>query len=188
MSQLTPLINRANMIKNDEIRLLTLKVLYSTPVETWQKPASRRHHLPDERMEWGSRLHTCRVFDCFKFIADVFEYSDITTDIGMSAALLHDCRKYGNKARSSYTLPEHPELAVDAIYAANDGIDCDVVGEIAFAVDSHMGRWTEDKHGKKRVVSFNDELKGPEARMIHLSDCIVARFAEIIGNEPMQRS
>ena len=186
MSDLTPLISRANMIKDDEIRLLTLKVLYATPIATWQKPASRRHHLPDERMEWGSRLHTCRVFDCFKFIADVFQYSDITTDIGMSAALLHDCRKYGNKAKSSYTLPDHPELAVEAIQ--NAGIDCRFTDEIAYAVNSHMGRWTTDKYGKPRAVHFNDELDGPEARMLHLADCIVARFAEVMGDSPLQRS
>jgi hypothetical protein len=184
--EMKPLLDRANSIKSEEIRLFTKQMILYTPISNWQQRASRNHHLPDERVEWGTRLHTCRVHDCWTFIASVFQYEDILTDIGKSAALLHDCRKYGMNGTYDYTVPQHPFLVrkvMDELEIKNTSYrEC-----VLTCVEAHMGQWTEKDHKPAPIQWGSLGILETPARMIHLSDCVVARFAEVIGKEPLNK-
>jgi hypothetical protein len=184
VGQLTALINRANRIQDDEIRAIVINAIYTVPIVTWSNRASRSHHLPDERYEWGSRLHTCRVFDAAVFIAELENIDGIELDIIMAGALLHDSKKFGDRAQYSYTRDDHPFL----VRALVDSIDPNFKWkeEVLLCVESHMGQWTE-KDGEAAPVRFDDGLNGPMARIVHTADCLVARFAEVMGAKDIKR-
>jgi hypothetical protein len=184
MGQLTALINRANLIKEDDIRMVVLTAIYKVPIVTWSNRASRNHHLRDERYEWGSRLHTCRVFDAAVFLAELEGVDGIELEIIRAGALLHDIKKFGAHAEYSYTRDDHPFLVRELI----DSIDPDFKWkeDILLCVESHMGQWTKIDD-KPAPVHFNDELNGPMARIVHTADCLVARFAEVMGAKDIKR-
>ena len=184
MGQLTALINRANQIQDDEIRAVVIQAIYTVPTVTWSNRASHRHHLPDERREWGSRLHTCRVFDAAIFIAEIEGVDGIQLDIIKAGTMLHDIKKFGAHAEYSYTRDDHPFLVRELV----DSIDTNFKWkeEILLCVESHMGQWTK-KDDEPAPVHFNDELNGPMARIVHTADCLVARFAEVMGAKDIKR-
>jgi 23S rRNA maturation-related 3'-5' exoribonuclease YhaM len=184
MGQLTPLIDRASRIKDDEIRAVVIQAIYTVPAVTWSQRASRRHHLPDERREWGSRLHTCRVFDAAVFISEIYGIDGIQLDILMAGSLLHDIKKFGKHAEYNYTRDEHPFLVRELIDSINP--DLKWKEEILLCIESHMGQWTV-VDDKPAPVVFHDELNGPEARIVHLADCLVARFAEVMGAKDIKK-
>jgi len=184
MGQLTPLINRANQIQDDEIRAVVIQAIYIVPINTWSNRASRNHHLPDERREWGSRLHTCRVFDAAVFISELYGVSNIQLDIIMAGALIHDIKKFGDHAQYSYTRDEHPFLVRELVDSINP--DFKFKEEILLCVESHMGQWTV-VNTEIKPATFDDAKNGPMARIVHLADCLVARFAEVMGAKEQKR-
>jgi len=184
MRQLTPLINRASKIQDDEIRAMVVQAIYTVPIKTWHAPASKNHHLPDERHEWGSRLHTCRVFDAAVFIAEIEGVDGTGLDILKASSLMHDIKKFGKNAEYNYTRDEHPFLVRELVDLINPELK--FKEDILLCVESHMGQWTK-KDDQPVPVVFNDGLNGPMARIVHTADCLVARFAEVMGAKDLKK-
>lgn len=159
-----------NSITNDSIRHFTEEMLLKSFVNM-KLPASRSHHLPDEREEFGNTLHTLRVASLCKLIADAVSVEDgsaLNTDILKSAACLHDVCRHGLLGLSEESRPAHPYLVRELAREFN--LTCDYFDDIMAVIESHMGRWGE------KPVAFEIDT----ALALHLADCIVARWAEVM--------
>lgn len=167
------LIGPINQIKDKSIREFTDAIVHGAPAESWFAPASREHHLPDERKDWGNALHSLRVAKLCFMLADVFSLDSIQTDIILSGAIIHDSCRHGISAKSTASVPEHPMLVRQL--ARELGAHCDYEEEIFECVEGHMGKWSPNP------VYFTDEPDLP--MLLHIADAVVARFAEIIGGK-----
>lgn len=157
-------------ISNHSIRTFTREMLLKSFLNM-KLPASQNHHLPDEREEYGNMLHTVRVASLCELIADAvsIEVGDVDdVDILKSAAILHDACRYGLFGLSGKTRPDHPRLV--RVFAENYDLTCDNFSDIMDVIETHMGRW-----GQKPAA-----FEISAALALHLADCIVARWAEVI--------
>lgn len=171
------LFSLTQAIKDDSIRAFTLAMIERAPSAVWERPASTRHHLLDEREKFGNLLHSVRVASLCRVIADAVEVfadsdnSNIGADVLLSAAILHDMCRHGLFGLSESSRPDHPRLV--RILADQCDLSCGHMDEIMEAVESHMGRWSTNP------VVF--EISASLA--LHLADCIVARWAEVIPGD-----
>lgn len=158
------------LIKDEQIREFTHSIVYGAPTEAWFAPASKRHHLMDERGDWGNALHSARVAKLCLMFVDVFSMAQIQADIILSSAIIHDACRHGISAKSIESVPEHPALVRQL---ANElGATCGWEDEIFEAVEKHMGKWSQNP------VYFTDEPDLP--MLLHLADVVIARFAEVV--------
>ena len=165
-------------IDNVSIRYFTSEMAYSVTFP-WQRPASRHHHLQDERESFGNLLHSVRVASICRFIsyavkvnlgcgdaaAIVGGYSD---DVLLSASLLHDMNRHGLFCQSDTTQPDHPKLVRQ--HAIIHGLTCEHFNDIMSVIESHMGKWSDPPV----------QLSIDAHTALHLADCIVARWAEVM--------
>lgn len=160
-----------DQIKNESIKRFTIDMVHSAS-DVWQRPASHSHHLLDERETHGNLLHTVRVASLCKLICEAVEVQSDTgydnEDILLSAAILHDMCRYGLFGSSETSRPDHPKLV--RLFAEEKGLSCDHFDEVMEAVESHMGQWSENP-----VILVIDP-----STALHLADCIVARWAEVM--------
>jgi hypothetical protein len=129
------------MIKDDDIKRFVLDTFEAMSSYNLSKPASRNHHPPDEREEWGGAVHLARVGRMVKIIADGLQLPDHTKDVLLSAALLHDSCRRGVDGAADYTLDSHPLLV--RVFCENMNIVCPDK-QIFDIIETHMG-----VHGKK---------------------------------------
>ncbi len=121
-----------NWIRDRELKIKVREMLETVTLSTWAKKASKNHHPPDERGEWGNLIHTKRVVKVARFLAQHFGESE---SAAISVGLLHDAFRYGPDAEAEWTLPNHADLAAD--WAAENGLD----PELVEALRSHMSKW-----------------------------------------------
>ena len=158
-------------IENTSIQAFTIRMVKGAST-IWLAPASRSHHLPDERIDCGNLLHTVRVASMCKFIADTVTLEEPSPgpwrDILLSAAILHDTRRRGLFSLASHTVDDHPKLVRE--YANIHHLTCSYFEEIMTTIEDHMGKWSVPP-----VI-----LKIDAHTALHLADCIVAGWAEIM--------
>ena len=166
-------------INDKPIRDFTRRMVDSVTC-TWECPSSSAHHLPDEREDYGNLLHTIRVASICKLMSEAVMINIHncmnSDDILLSAAIIHDICKHGLYGLEEKPSPDHPMLVREL--AESKGLTCYRFNEIMEVVESHMGKWSENSI--YLVIDASTAL--------HLADCIVARWADIMpsGNKEEQ--
>ena len=172
---LDELDKRVELISDPDIKTFTLKAIHGIPENIWKQPSSWNHHLPDEREEWGNALHSLRVTDVCLMLADSLLIVGISRDYLLSAALLHDIGKRGLKGDTvKVQTRSHPFIVESMLTELNIRVEnSNLIFEV---IRDHMGRWTYGTAPdflKTRLVN--------NSMVLHLADCIVARWAEIVN-------
>ena len=144
------------------LNTLTVVALQEAPNHFWHKPSSAgNHHPADEHGEGGLALHSLRVARvCWALCQS---RPDLTSDVFLSAGILHDIGRYGlGENPSQYSLKEHPDIVANFLREYGDGL----IEEVACAVETHSGRWG-------RIHPRNET-----EWLVHYADCIAANYAE----------
>jgi hypothetical protein len=135
-------------IHDDDIRSKTVRYFIDAcPDYFWEKAASAsgKYHPKDERGEYGTWLHTKRVFyeycSLSESLLELHEITEFERECGKAAALIHDTFNYGWPSEAGgMTTQEH-----DIIAAAVANYVIDMPEEVVHLVHSHMGPWGEGK-------------------------------------------
>ena len=170
-SQLSILVQS---IQDKSTKTFTLSMIEKAAATAWSRSASLRHHLQDEREEFGNLLHSIRVASICKILSEAFtitcEYSKSEgDDILLSAAILHDLCKHGLFGISEKSRPDHPNLV--RVFADQWELTCDHFEDIMSTIENHMGRWGPS-------IPLVLDLDSRAA--LHIADLIVARWAEVM--------
>ncbi len=178
MSSIGELNKFISSINNKSIREFT-NTMFEMTTDAYTRPASKNHHLPDERGPGGTLKHTVRAARIMAFLFDISEYSSIDRDSLMSAVILHDCRKFGINSEYGYTVNEHPLLV--RRFADKHNLTCDNFEVIMDLIEHHMGKWGPLGHKKAPSISMH--------AAIHIADCFEARLVEVFAdviNRPLK--
>lgn len=163
-----------NLIENDSIREFTKAMIDKAPAIVWERAASTRYHLLDERGDYGNLLHTIRVVSLCKVIMDAVEVAPGNTSLGrdvlLSAALLHDICRHGLFGLDVSTRTDHPDLVL--MHARQYGLTCDCFDDIMSTIGVHMGKWSP------RPVSFTIDAD----LALHLADYIATHWTEVMNH------
>lgn len=137
-----------NLLTTPEIRDLTRKVLEGVPGRVWTNRASKKYHPEDERGYCGNLLHTLKVVRVFRLLISGIKHEPWEEDAGVSAALLHDSRRFGKDSDTPYTAENHAEVAGKMIGEAivNMALPYYKLGAIVEAVTGHMGKWQKEPY------------------------------------------
>lgn len=168
----TQLYDVADSIDDSITRRFVYAVLNVAPQSFWYDPASRSHHMKDERGPCGNLLHSIRVAKASAVIADACGYDRDKRDEVIAAAILHDVCRYGanDEHRYGHSTPEHPRLVWELVKKHNLTM-FEPARHVCTIIQNHMGRWGE---------GLPD---GPDLALsdtLHIADVIVARAAEVL--------
>lgn len=112
------------------------------------------------------------------------------SDAGIAALILHDTFKWGNLDRNDpcpegHTVHEHPLIAAGFVKEMYSYVvdhqqvgktEQEILESIAFAISSHMGKWTISKYSTVVLPAPCDWL----TRMVHMADLLASRkFLEV---------
>lgn len=175
MDYYAELDKRISLIKDMPVHDFTWTVVHRIPESIWKMPSSFRHHLPDERGEWGNAIHSLRVTDLSLVIADSLLVVGMQKDCLISAALLHDIGKRGLHGDASIIQTSRHPYLVREIIKSLGGIPGDWEA-VLYPIECHMGKWSANN-----LPDFLSTKKADNSMILHLADCIVARWAEVIG-------
>jgi uncharacterized protein (DUF3820 family) len=164
------------LIKYDELRTMTRKVLQKAPRWFWTAPASStgKHHPPDTNGPGGLCRHIRKVV---WLVYKYFQCVDLDTDIAVVAALLHDIAKFGiddemevGSDRPQYK--RHGEIGAEFIERQIRAEDSDFWEEniptllpIVACIERHMGKW-----GPRQPAGIDQWL-------LHIADVTAAHKA-----------
>jgi len=168
VSMKVDLYRQVHLIFNPSIRDFVLSMLSYAPAGFYERPASTRHHLLDERGESGNLLHTIRVVKIVLILVDVSTIRDTEKDVLVASAILHDLCRYGLDGESEHSCSNHPSLV--RIVAEEHSLTCDCYDLIMRIIENHMGRW-----GSPQFIP-HISLDG----VLHFADCICARALEVM--------
>jgi hypothetical protein len=174
------LLDEINKIKTPEIHKLVKTIVDKTPLNSWIKPSSLYHHMPDECLEWGNLIHTLRVCDICDIFSDVMNYDQIEKDKLKASAILHDCCKFDKDGNSIKIINDHAQVAADCVIET--GIGTSEEYDIYTNVRLHMGRREKTKPGETPlnwnnfIFSSNDL----DAFILHCSDAIEANLSRVL--------
>ena len=169
---LDKLDERVQQIVDLDIRDFTSKVVHGIPVAAWKLPSGKYHHYIDERGIWGVAIHSLRVDSVSTILADCYNLPQTSKDLLRSAALLHDIGKHGEKCELVYIPKDHPYLVRKMIKALH--LTSTYLPEILKIVEAHMGKWS--------IIPVDIESNKLIA-MLHLADCLEARWPEEVVKE-----
>lgn len=166
-------------IKNPKIREFTEKVLLEIVPDYFfviQPSSTKKYHPPQTHVEGGLIIHTRMAV---KMAMEMFdfkrkEYDDNMKDCIISALILHDTFKNGNK-NSKYTVADHPLVAVNEIKANKKVcsiLDKETLNIILDGILCHMTKWNKDYRSKKEVLPLPSKTY---QTFIGLCDYIVSR-------------
>ena len=161
------LLGLVYLIKTDSIREFTLRMLDVAPQAFWENRASRRHHPPDERGEYGTVIHTTRVLKLVRHINEVCNSDPLESSALESAASIHDLTKNGLNWEKDHSVEDHPFLVRKL--AETYSVTCPYVDMIFGLVESHMGKWGDPPYVPKL----------PMKAVLHLADSISAEAGQI---------
>lgn len=158
------------LIKNDEIRETTARLLDGAPEYFWHVAASSsgKYHPAYALGEGGLARH---VKAAVKFANHLFVISDFTEkeqDYIISALLLHDILKHGRDGDVGHTVFEHPILAAEYIRENASGEYAEVVSSL---VSTHMGQWTTSKYSSVVLQAPQTKLQ----KFVHECDYLASR-------------
>ena len=158
------------LIDDTGINTFTIKMLDVAPASFWLRPSSVNHHPLDERMPYGNLKHTIRVCHTVNVLGDVMGsfYPQITKDMMMSSASLHDIGRHGIDGDADKSVPDHPKIP--RRIADKYGISCVQSETIFQMIEKHMGIWGEQK--------FAPIIEPWVA--LHVADAICAHMQDII--------
>ena len=166
---------RVSLIQRLYLQKFVKEVVHKIPERMWSAPSSFYHHLDDERIEWGNALHTLRVVDTCLIFVDSLLIVDLQRDLLIAAAILHDIGKRGLKGDTFRIMTAlHPFIVRDIVRdldLPNPPQEIMLVFEI---IEDHMGKWTT----RSLPRFLGDKTFSPSA-VLHLADCIVARWPEV---------
>ena len=125
--------------------------------------------------------HTIALLRFFNRLMDNSMYGNMFTNREMDllrvACLMHDTRKSGSDeefAVDKHTKFGHPILAANAVRSIKTEYITDKEKElIANAIESHMGQWNTDTHGKSNVTLPLPTNK--YQKIVHLVDYLAAQ-------------
>lgn len=166
-----------DLIKNSQIREMTLKMLEIAPEYFWVKPSSStgKYHPEQSQGEGGLVRHTKAVV----YMADELCRSEAIVederDAIISASLLHDICKYG-LPDSKHTVSNHDYIGAFFVNAQTTKLgieDTPMMKGILGGIAWHYGIWSKRPAGKD-VKQYPDEYSRIE-RIVHLSDYIASR-------------
>lgn len=159
------LYNIINTIENVDVRDFTMTLVQKAPQLNWEKRASISHHPKDERGKFGNLIHTIRVARTVIVMSESTPLSTWERDILVSAAVLHDCCRYGLDGKAEFSVPEHPHLVKKLARTCGVG----VLPQVFEIIEAHMGRW-----GTPAFIPHLD-LK----TTLHLADALCAHLGDI---------
>ncbi len=162
------LYSQIELISNSSIRVFVQDMVSLGRSSFFTRPASRNHHLPDERGESGNLLHSIRVIKIVLILADACGSTKDVRDILVAAATLHDLRRYGSKDEFDHSCENHPLLV--RMMAKEHGLSCDYFELIMRIIENHMGRWGNPPYIPQ--LGLDD--------ILHFADCVSARALEVI--------
>ncbi len=163
------LFTHVAFIEDSGINVFTLETLQVAPASFWLRPSSLNYHPLDERKPHGNLKHTIRVVHTVGVLCDVMGgfYPQITKDMMMSAAVLHDIGRHGIDGDAEKSVPDHPKIP--RRLAEKHNISCIQSGTIFAMIEKHMGRWGEHRY---------TPLIQPWVAL-HVADAICAHMQEI---------
>ena len=140
-----------NMIKTPEIKALTQIVLQDIPNRTWTMRTSKNYHPVDERGYCGNIIHTLRVLKLSKLLLLEVDPEPWERDAAVSAAALHDCKKFGSESTMNWMHPKHAQLASETIrrvihteFTELSSDKKSMLELIAISVSNHMSKWQKE--------------------------------------------
>ncbi len=157
---------RSRLIIDPSIFGFVRKMLDLAPAAFYRRPASTRHHAFDEREEGGNLLHTIRVVDMVLIMADVCRIDNVSKDILVASAVLHDMFRHGIDGEQEHACDNHPAL-VRRVAEANN-LTCRYYDNIMVVVEHHMGRWGSPPFTPRLSIEG----------ILHIADSIDARWLE----------
>jgi len=161
------LLRQVDSIEDEEIKNFTKVLLSKAPPQFWYGRASREHHPPDERGQYGNLIHTIRTVKLVSMMLESCDARPIICDIVTSATVLHDLCRNGLEWENEHSVPEHPHLVREL--AESHSISCGHSETIFGLIETHMGRWGDPPHIPS--VSYSG--------IIHLADMISARAEQV---------
>lgn len=180
MDKIAVFKDELNLIKRKDIRDFTeYGIKNHIPDYFFEIPASStgKYHPKYAQGEGGLVRHTkalVRIGVAMTGASLLFPLTSDEIDMLISAGIMHDGKKSGDKMNAKYTVHEHPILMGDAIL--NDPMmmmltDKETAIKIVNAIKSHMGQWTTNK-------SSHIVLPKPSNRfemIVHLADYLASR-------------
>ena len=163
-------LEELELIKNDEIREITARLLDGAPDYFWHVAASSsgKYHPAYALGEGGLVRHVKAAVRFAHHLFVINDFTDKEQDYIIAALLLHDVLKHGKDGDEGRTVFKHPILAADYIRENTTGEYAEVVSSL---VATHMGQWTTSKYSS--VV-----LQAPETRLqkfVHECDYLASR-------------
>lgn len=158
------------LISDTILQVQISQVVNTIASKTWRAPSARNHHLLDEREEWGNLLHTVRVTRMAAVLSEVASLNRRDRDLLRSAAILHDCCKFGLYGEDGYLQYQHPEIVSTLMIELKIQIPNEVIGIIR----QHTGKW-----GRCRL-DWTDNRRITLAFLLHVADATVAHLSEVL--------
>jgi|AntAceMinimDraft_10_1070366.scaffolds.fasta_scaffold09298_3 hypothetical protein len=139
-----------NKIKSNKIKEMTQLAVDNLPEYFYTKPASStgKYHMKITNVEGGLKIHTQICVEILLQYYNIIPLSDFEKDIGISAMILHDSKKYGEGEK--YTKKNHDDLAAKWLSELWKG-DFEGKSEIINAVKSHNGKWSTSRQPKSKI-------------------------------------
>ncbi|MEF9984177.1 MAG: hypothetical protein RR806_04965 [Oscillospiraceae bacterium] len=166
-------------IKNDDTKQFAITAINNLPDYFFEVAASStgKYHPSYALGDGGLVRHTCAAARFANHLLQIEqfqeEFSDRECDLIITAILLHDGWKHGNKA-STFTVHEHPQVCADWVKSSEvlDNIipskDRAIISE---AIASHMGQWNESKKSRVVLEKPNTEIQ----KFVHMCDYLASR-------------
>nr|DAR47521.1 MAG TPA: HDc [Caudoviricetes sp.] len=158
------------LIKNDEIRETTARLLDGAPDYFWHVAASSsgKYHPAYALGEGGLVRHVKAAVRFANHLFVINDFTDKEQDYIISALLLHDILKHGKDGDEGHTVFEHPILAADYIRENTAGEYSEVVASL---VSTHMGQWTTSKYSSAMLQAPETKLQ----KFVHECDYLASR-------------
>ena len=170
-------------VQDENVKKFMEQCIETIPEYWFVVPASStgKHHPNYALGKGGLMRHTIALLRFFNRLMDNSMYGNMFTNREMDllrvACLMHDTRKSGSDeefAVDKYTKFDHPILAANTVrsikteYITNEEKEL-----IANAIESHMGQWNTDTHGKSNVTLPLPTNK--YQKIVHLVDYLAAQ-------------
>ena len=178
MNDISRLQFEVNLIKNEDIRDLTIKTLRDTaPSYFWEITTSstgRYHPTHEDGTPYTLVDHTksatrfLRLLLTHPLIAGRF--SAVEIDLMTSAILLHDLAKRGLE-ETTYTVHEHPLLVRNLRPKNLSAIQNNYFDQIIFLAEPHTGPWRRNIHSDVVLP----EIKNYGQYIVHMADWLSSR-------------